>query len=75
MSKTSVEHDHTPGENNIQLYGFDVHNPVFLISAVSIIIFVLVTLRYLLMFFNITLLLLVILGSLLLIGFLIWINV
>ena len=38
--------DHTIGEDNIQLWGMDIHNPVFLISASLIIVFVLVTIQF-----------------------------
>lgn len=36
--------DHKIGENNIEKFGFDIHNPVFLITAFLIISFVLFTL-------------------------------
>jgi len=34
------------GENNIQIYGLDIHNPVFMISAVLSLILVIITLTY-----------------------------
>lgn len=36
--------NHKLGDNNVQLVGLDIHNPVFVISALLIFIFVLVTL-------------------------------
>jgi betaine/carnitine transporter, BCCT family len=44
LSNSTGDHHHTPGQDNIRLLGFDVHNPVFIISAVSIIAFVVITL-------------------------------
>ncbi len=38
--------DHRMGEHNVQLFGLDVHNPVFAISASSIVVFVLYTLTF-----------------------------
>jgi BCCT family betaine/carnitine transporter len=38
--------DHTIGEDNIQLLGMDIHNPVFFISASFIILFVIVTIQF-----------------------------
>ena len=32
--------DHTIGEHNVQVYGLDIHNPVFVISAILVIAFV-----------------------------------
>jgi len=37
---------HEIGENNITPFGLDIHNPVFLISGLSIIAFVLITLMF-----------------------------
>lgn len=39
--------DHEIGENNVQLLGLDVHNPVFAISAVLVVAFVAGTLMFL----------------------------
>ena len=39
----SDEANYEPGQDNIQIMGLDVHNPVFIISATVIIVFVLVT--------------------------------
>ncbi len=44
MSGETDEHNYEPGQDNIQLFGLDVHNPVFVVSAVSIIAFVFVAL-------------------------------
>jgi BCCT family betaine/carnitine transporter len=45
-----IETDYTIGQDNIQSsfgrLGFDIHNPVFMISAVSIVAFVIVTLMF-----------------------------
>ncbi len=38
--------DHSIGEDNIQLFGLDVHNPVFIISAVLVVAFVIGTLLF-----------------------------
>ncbi|MFK7731978.1 MAG: BCCT family transporter, partial [Pseudomonadales bacterium] len=38
--------DHTVGEHNVQMFGLDVHNPVFAISASAIVIFVVYTLLF-----------------------------
>jgi BCCT family betaine/carnitine transporter len=38
--------DYEVGQDNIRPFGLDIHNPVFLISGLSIIIFVLVTLMF-----------------------------
>ena len=44
MTKFHYDTNHEIGENNIQLLGMDVHNPVFFGSAVLIILFVVATL-------------------------------
>ncbi len=41
-----VETDFEIGQDNIRPFGFDIHNPVFVISSVSIIAFVLITLLF-----------------------------
>ena len=38
--------DYTIGEDNIQVWGMDIHNPVFMISASLIILFVMVTIQF-----------------------------
>ena len=38
--------DYETGEDNIQLLGLDIHNPVFFISSSLIILFVIVTLQF-----------------------------
>jgi len=40
------ETDYEIGQDNIQLFGLDIHNPVFLISGLTIIGFVLITLMF-----------------------------
>lgn len=44
MSQSSTETDHEIGENNVQFMGMDIHNPVFMVSAVLIMLFVVGTL-------------------------------
>jgi betaine/carnitine transporter, BCCT family len=41
-----VESDYEIGQDNITPFGLDVHNPVFLVSGLSIIAFVLITLMF-----------------------------
>ncbi len=41
-----IETDFDIGEQNIQPFGMDIHNPVFLISGISIVGFVLITLMF-----------------------------
>ena len=44
---SSVEKsDYEIGQDNVQIFGLDIHNPVFLISGLTIIGFVLVTLMF-----------------------------
>ncbi len=38
--------DYEIGQDNVQIVGLDVHNPVFLISGLTIIAFVLLTLMF-----------------------------
>jgi len=38
--------DYTVGQDNIQLFGLDIHNPVFVVSGLTIIAFVLLTLMF-----------------------------
>ena len=44
MTKFHYDTDHEVGENNVQLLGMDVHNPVFFGSAILIVLFVVGTL-------------------------------
>ncbi len=41
-----IETDFDIGEQNIQPFGLDIHNPVFLVSGISIVAFVLLTLMF-----------------------------
>ena len=41
-----IDTDHEIGENNITPLGLDIHNPVFMISAIAIVLFVLATLMF-----------------------------
>lgn len=41
-----IETDYDAGQDNITPFGLDIHNPVFLISGLSIVAFVLVTLMF-----------------------------
>ena len=38
--------DYEVGQDNLELFGMDIHNPVFMISAVSIVLFVIGTLMF-----------------------------
>lgn len=38
--------DHVTGQDNIKVAGLDIHNPVFLVSAVGVILFVVLTLLF-----------------------------
>lgn len=44
MSQAISDSQHKVGENNVQVFGMDIHNPVFAISALLILIFVITTL-------------------------------
>lgn len=46
MSDQTQKREYVPGQDNIKILGFDVHNPVFLISALTIIAFVIVALIF-----------------------------
>ena len=39
--------DYRPGQDNVQLWGLDIHNPVFAVAATSITLFVIVSLVFL----------------------------
>ncbi len=41
-----VETDYKTGQHNVRPFGLDIHNPVFLISGISISVFVLITLMF-----------------------------
>lgn len=41
-----VESDYEIGQDNIKPFGLDIHNPVFLISSVTIVAFVIITLMF-----------------------------
>ena len=45
MSSQS-DQDYEIGQDNITMFGFDMHNPVFIISGLSIIAFILITLMF-----------------------------
>ena len=45
MSNTN-EDDYEIGQDNVQLFGLDIHNPVFIISGLTIIGFVIITLMF-----------------------------
>ena len=38
--------DHTVGENNVEVLGMDLHNPVFFASAFFVVLFVILTLLF-----------------------------
>lgn len=41
------DNEHKVGEQNIQVFGLDIHNPVFVVSALLVIVFVIATLLFL----------------------------
>ena len=41
-----IDTDYETGQHNITPFGLDIHNPVFLISGLSIMAFVLITLMF-----------------------------
>ncbi|MBZ0216691.1 MAG: BCCT family transporter, partial [Fimbriimonadaceae bacterium] len=43
---TNTDTDYEIGQHNIQPFGLDIHNPVFLVSGLSIIAFVIITLMF-----------------------------
>ncbi|MBV60583.1 MAG: glycine/betaine ABC transporter [Nevskiales bacterium] len=45
-SDTTYETDHDVGENNVQFLGLDMHNPVFFVSAVLVVFFVVGTIMF-----------------------------
>ena len=47
MQMTSkYQSDYTVGEDNVQMWGMDIHNPVFLVSASLIVVFVMATIQF-----------------------------
>ena len=46
MSDTRESANYKVGQDNIQLFGLDIHNPVFVISGLTIVAFVLYTLMF-----------------------------
>ncbi|HMB46803.1 MAG TPA: BCCT family transporter, partial [Afifellaceae bacterium] len=42
----AVETDYEIGQDNIKPFGLDIHNPVFLISGLAIVAFVIITLMF-----------------------------
>ena len=47
MSDVSTyDTEHSIGENNVQFLGLDMHNPVFFISAVLVVLFVIGTIMF-----------------------------
>jgi len=46
VRKEKYRSDHVIGENNVQMFGFDFHNPVFFSSTLLIFLFVLGTLLF-----------------------------
>ena len=49
MSDATIQtddHGIEPGQDNVQILGLDVHNPVFFVSAITIVTFVIVTLIF-----------------------------
>ena len=46
MSDADIDTDYEVGQDNISPFGLDIHNPVFLISGLTIIAFVLITLMF-----------------------------
>ncbi len=43
---SDTEYNHTIGQNNITPFGLDIHNPVFLVSGLSVVAFVIITLMF-----------------------------
>lgn len=46
MSDSATDTDYEVGQHNITPFGLDIHNPVFLVSGLSIIVFVIITLMF-----------------------------
>ncbi len=45
-TEAHIDTDYETGQDNINPFGLDIHNPVFLISGLAIVLFVLVTLMF-----------------------------
>ena len=45
-AETIEEIDYEIGQDNVEIFGLDIHNPVFMVSALSIIALVLLTLMF-----------------------------
>jgi len=43
---SKYQSDHTIGEDNVQIWGMDIHNPVFFVSASLILVFVLTVIQF-----------------------------
>ncbi|NND67619.1 MAG: BCCT family transporter [Halioglobus sp.] len=43
---TKYQSDHAVGEDNVQIWGMDIHNPVFFVSASLILLFVVATIQF-----------------------------
>ena len=43
---TKYESEYTIGDDNIQLWGMDIHNPVFFVSSSLIVVFVMATIQF-----------------------------
>jgi len=43
---TKYESNHTAGDDNVQVWGMDIHNPVFFVSACLILTFVVATIQF-----------------------------
>jgi betaine/carnitine transporter, BCCT family len=46
VEKSVYESDHVVGENNVEIMGMDLHNPVFFFSSTLIVLFVILTLVF-----------------------------
>ena len=46
MSELRGGHGYEPGQDNVKILGFDIHNPVFIVSALTIIAFVIIALVF-----------------------------
>ena len=46
VEKSVYQSDHVVGENNVEIMGMDLHNPVFFFSSTLIVVFVLLTLLF-----------------------------
>jgi len=46
LAPDPVQHDYEIGQDNIRPFGLDIHNPVFLVSGLAVVAFVIVTLMF-----------------------------